>query len=123
MEFDIIRRSRALEGEERSALSYARAISAIKGLHMPRRLENSLLTSSRSAFPRKITSRQQVEDIPHLGTKILTLVGHILYRFLWSVVITLISCQIEEYLDTGHLSEACEFELLFSRMLSCSLPP
>ena len=31
VELDIIKRSRALEGEERSALSYSRAISGIKG--------------------------------------------------------------------------------------------
>ena len=31
LEVDIIRRSRALEGEDRSALSYSRAISALKG--------------------------------------------------------------------------------------------
>lgn len=31
VELDVIRRSRALEGEDRSALSYARAISVIKG--------------------------------------------------------------------------------------------
>ena len=31
-ELDVIRRSRALEGEERSSLSYQRAASVIKGL-------------------------------------------------------------------------------------------
>ena len=33
LELDVIRRSRALEGEQQSALSYARAISSIKGEH------------------------------------------------------------------------------------------
>ncbi|EKM53596.1 uncharacterized protein PHACADRAFT_176005 [Phanerochaete carnosa HHB-10118-sp] len=50
VELDIIKRSRALEGEERSALSYSRAISAIK------------------AYPRRITSIRQVEELSHVGT-------------------------------------------------------
>lgn len=51
-ELDIMRRSRALEGEERSALSYARAISVIK------------------AYPHRITSAHQVSKLPFIGTKI-----------------------------------------------------
>ncbi|CCM02941.1 uncharacterized protein FIBRA_05056 [Fibroporia radiculosa] len=51
-ELDVLRRSRALEGEERSALSYARAISIVK------------------AYPRKIRSLQQVEKLPFIGAKI-----------------------------------------------------
>ncbi|OBZ65065.1 DNA-directed DNA/RNA polymerase mu [Grifola frondosa] len=64
-ELDIIRQSRALEGEVRSALSYARAVSALK------------------AYPHKITSMKQVEKLPYIGTKITGLVeefidgGHI----------------------------------------------
>ncbi|KAI0785852.1 Nucleotidyltransferase [Abortiporus biennis] len=68
LELDIIKRSRALEGEDRSALSYSRAISVIK------------------AYLNRITSRRQVEKLPYLGTKILSL--------------------IEEYLDTDHIHEA-----------------
>lgn len=33
LELDVIKRSRALEGEDRSALSYSRAIAAVKGMH------------------------------------------------------------------------------------------
>ncbi|TCD66672.1 hypothetical protein EIP91_001090 [Steccherinum ochraceum] len=60
VELDIIRRSRALEGEERSALSYARAISVIK------------------AYPHLITSRSQAAKLPHIGQKIINLVEEFL---------------------------------------------
>ncbi|OSX61678.1 hypothetical protein POSPLADRAFT_1145446 [Postia placenta MAD-698-R-SB12] len=60
-ELDIMRRSRALEGEERSALSYARAISVIKGAH------NSRIYG---AYPHRITSAHQVSKLPCIGTKI-----------------------------------------------------
>ncbi|KAH9888450.1 Nucleotidyltransferase [Cubamyces lactineus] len=53
---DIIRQSRALEGEERSALSYQRAISVIK------------------AYPEKIRSLKQVQKLPYIGVKISGLV-------------------------------------------------
>ncbi|OJT01642.1 DNA-directed DNA/RNA polymerase mu [Trametes pubescens] len=59
-ELDIIRQSRALEGEERSALSYARAISAIK------------------AYPEKIRSLKQVQKVPYIGVKISSLVEEFL---------------------------------------------
>ncbi|KAI0343503.1 Nucleotidyltransferase [Trametopsis cervina] len=68
VELDIIKRSRALEGEERSVLSYARAIAAVK------------------AYPDRITSRKQINEIPYCGTKISNLV--------------------EEFVDHGHISEA-----------------
>ncbi|KAI0090579.1 Nucleotidyltransferase [Irpex rosettiformis] len=51
-ELDIIKRSRALEGEERSALSYSRAIAGIK------------------AYPHHITSRAHINEIPYCGPKI-----------------------------------------------------
>lgn len=52
-EFEVLRRSRALEGNERSALAYARAIAAIK------------------AFPRVITEseRRAVQKLPFIGAK------------------------------------------------------
>jgi hypothetical protein len=56
-ELDDIRRSRELEGEARSALSYARAISVLK------------------AYPRKITSRRETDGLPHIGTKLAGMVG------------------------------------------------
>lgn len=62
LELDIIKRSRALEGEERSALSYSRAISVIK------------------AYPRLITSIRQVEELPYFGTKLTGLVQEFLDR-------------------------------------------
>ncbi|CAL1711990.1 unnamed protein product [Somion occarium] len=68
VELDILKRSRGLEGEERSALSYARAISVVK------------------AYPHRITSKSQVQKLPHFGVKICSLV--------------------EEFLDTGEISEA-----------------
>lgn len=49
VELDIIRRSRALEGEERSALSYARAISAIKG--RSRTARTRLLADAKNSLP------------------------------------------------------------------------
>ncbi|KAI0628369.1 Nucleotidyltransferase [Trametes polyzona] len=55
-ELEIIRQSRALEGEERSALSYQRAISVIK------------------AYPERIRSLKQAEKLPYIGTKIAGLV-------------------------------------------------
>ncbi|KAI0821017.1 Nucleotidyltransferase [Irpex lacteus] len=55
-ELDIIKRSRALEGEERSALSYSRAIAGIK------------------AYPHRITSRAHINEIPYCGTKIRDLI-------------------------------------------------
>ncbi|KAI0333302.1 Nucleotidyltransferase [Cubamyces sp. BRFM 1775] len=59
-ELDIIRQSRALEGEERSALSYQRAISVIK------------------AYPEKIRSLKQVQKLPYIGVKISGLVEEFL---------------------------------------------
>ncbi|KAH9856763.1 Nucleotidyltransferase [Lenzites betulinus] len=51
-ELDIVRQSRALEGEERSALSYQRAISVIK------------------AYPETIRSIKQVQRLPYIGVKL-----------------------------------------------------
>ncbi|KAL1945254.1 hypothetical protein VTO73DRAFT_2105 [Trametes versicolor] len=59
-ELDIIRQSRALEGEDRSALSYQRAISVIK------------------AYPEKIRSLKQVQKLPYIGVKISGLVDEFL---------------------------------------------
>ncbi|KAL7277561.1 hypothetical protein ACG7TL_008484 [Trametes sanguinea] len=59
-ELDIIRQSRALEGEERSALSYQRALSIIK------------------AYPERIRSLKQVAKLPYIGTKISGLVEEFL---------------------------------------------
>ncbi|PIL32799.1 hypothetical protein GSI_04916 [Ganoderma sinense ZZ0214-1] len=65
---DTIRQSRALEGEDRSALSYERAASVIK------------------SYPHKIKSVKEVEKLPYVGPKITGL--------------------IEQYLDSGQISEA-----------------
>ncbi|KAI0359237.1 Nucleotidyltransferase [Trametes cingulata] len=59
-ELDIIRQSRALEGEERSALSYQRALSVIK------------------AYPDKIRSLKQVQKLPFIGVKISGLIEEFL---------------------------------------------
>ncbi|EIW53979.1 Nucleotidyltransferase [Trametes versicolor FP-101664 SS1] len=59
-ELDIIRQSRALEGEDRSALSYQRAISVIK------------------AYPERIRSLKQVQKLPYIGVKISGLVDEFL---------------------------------------------
>lgn len=73
VELDIIKRSRALEGEERSALSYSRAISAVKGTpHSHEKIE--AFSSWPSAYPHRITSMRQVGELPHVGTKITGLV-------------------------------------------------
>jgi hypothetical protein len=94
-EFDVLRRSRVLEGNERSALSYARAIAvsvisltfqralslrvrqAIKGArtHVPAP-EVHLLTVY-LAFPRLITEseRGEVQKLPFIGTKVSNMVG------------------------------------------------
>ncbi|TDL20099.1 Nucleotidyltransferase [Rickenella mellea] len=52
----IVRRSRELEGEARSSLSYQRAIAGLK------------------AYPIRITSRRQVAEIPFAGSKIQTMI-------------------------------------------------
>lgn len=54
---DIIRRSRELEGEARSALSYMRAIAALK------------------AHPRRIANRRDIAELPHIGDKISNMVS------------------------------------------------
>ncbi|KAG1746475.1 hypothetical protein EDB19DRAFT_1689817 [Suillus lakei] len=61
-EIDVIRRSRNIEGEERSMLSYSRAISVIK------------------AYPYVITVRnfQDLHEIPFLGEKILSMIEEFL---------------------------------------------
>lgn len=61
---DVLRRSRALESNERSALSYARAIAAIK------------------AFPRKITARErgEVQNLPYIGAKIAKMIDEYLFH-------------------------------------------
>ncbi|KAA1470530.1 Nucleotidyltransferase [Dentipellis sp. KUC8613] len=62
---DVMRKTRELEGEDRSSLSYQRAVSVIK------------------AFPRKITHRRDAEKLPYIGTKLITMIeeyidtGHI----------------------------------------------
>ncbi|KAH9006161.1 Nucleotidyltransferase [Lactarius hatsudake] len=62
-EFDVLRRSRMLESNERSALSYARAIAAIK------------------AFPRVITEseRREVQKLPFIGTKVSQMIDEYLF--------------------------------------------
>ncbi|KAH9944599.1 Nucleotidyltransferase [Amylocystis lapponica] len=67
-ELDVMRRARTLEGEARSALSYQRAVAAVK------------------ACPHRITSMKQVEKLPFVGDKI--------------------SHMIEQFLNTGHMTEA-----------------
>ncbi|KAI9455651.1 Nucleotidyltransferase [Russula earlei] len=59
---DVLRRSRALESNERSALSYARAIA--------------------SAFPRKITARErgEVQNLPYVGAKISKMIDEYLFH-------------------------------------------
>lgn len=74
VELDIIKRSRALEGEDRSALSYSRAIATIKGMCHPA-LSSKLRSDYMTAYPRVITSRRQIEKLPYLGPKILALVN------------------------------------------------
>ncbi|KAH9067627.1 Nucleotidyltransferase [Lactarius vividus] len=80
-EFDVLRRSRVLESNERSALSYARAIAAIKGAEY---------VSDDRPFPRVITEseRGEVQKLPFIGTKV--------------------SKMIDEYLFTGHIAEVEE---------------
>ncbi|KZT61982.1 Nucleotidyltransferase [Calocera cornea HHB12733] len=56
----VIMRSRELEGEDRSALSYARGISVLK------------------AYPRRITSVSQIHSLPGVGPKITSLVAQYL---------------------------------------------
>jgi DNA polymerase mu len=86
-EIDIIRRGRNVEGEERSMLSYSRAISVIK------------------AYPHVITERniQDLRGLPFLGEKILSLVllASSPFTFHYSHI-----CQIEEFLKTGRITEA-----------------
>lgn len=62
-EFDVLRRSRMLESNERSALSYARAIAAVK------------------AFPRVITEseRREVQKLPFIGTKVSQMIDEYLF--------------------------------------------
>lgn len=74
VELDIIKRSRALEGEDRSALSYSRAIATIKGMCHPS-LSGRCCSDYSVAYPRVITSRRQIEKLPYLGPKILALVN------------------------------------------------
>ncbi|KAI0667091.1 Nucleotidyltransferase [Trametes maxima] len=59
-ELNIIRQSRILEGEDRSALSYQRALSIIK------------------AYPEKVASLKQVQKLPYIGVKISGLVEEFL---------------------------------------------
>ncbi|TFY83154.1 hypothetical protein EWM64_g845 [Hericium alpestre] len=64
---DVMRQTREVEGEERSELSYRRAVAVIK------------------SYPTKIKYRREAEKLPYIGTKLISM--------------------IEEYLDTGHISE------------------
>ena len=94
-EFDILRRSRVLEGNERSALSYARAIAVsviyhfISACTQPscstghQRCSNTCpkpgvyMLTVYLAFPRVITKseRGEVQKLPFIGTKVSTMVG------------------------------------------------
>lgn len=95
---DVLRRSRALESNERSALSYARAI-AVSFLRQSSTLFSLTLTCMRStgyqrcprmhlvlsahpltgssAFPRKITAKErgEVQKLPFIGAKTSKMVG------------------------------------------------
>ncbi|KAH7101561.1 Nucleotidyltransferase [Auriculariales sp. MPI-PUGE-AT-0066] len=62
VDLGIMRRQRELEGEARSALSYQRAIAAIK------------------AQPRKLTLRSRLRDIPNVGAKICGMIEEYLER-------------------------------------------
>ncbi len=108
LELDIIKKGRALEGEDRSALSYSRAISAIKcTLEASEQqflaYEPQLSLSPCLAYPHLITSRRQVEKLPYLGTKILGLVSYLLSAA-WSLL--KLELEVEEFLDTGRIAEA-----------------
>ncbi|KAI0282848.1 hypothetical protein BGY98DRAFT_912143 [Russula aff. rugulosa BPL654] len=61
---DILKRGRALESNERSALSYSRAIAAIK------------------AFPRKITAKErgEVQKLPFIGAKVSKMIDEYLFH-------------------------------------------
>ncbi|KAH9953842.1 hypothetical protein BC827DRAFT_1145318 [Russula dissimulans] len=61
---DVLRRSRALESNDRSALAYARAIAVSP------------------AFPRKITTRErgEVQNLPYIGTKIAKMIDEYLFH-------------------------------------------
>jgi hypothetical protein len=87
---DLLRRSRALESNERSALSYARAIAVsltlprlvcfltvyvrqvIKGACVCIVYPTPTLLTGYSAFPRKITARErrEVQKLPFIGSKV-----------------------------------------------------
>ena len=94
-EFDVLRRSRVLEGNERSALSYARAIAvSVTSLALQRALKPTRLKGYQRcpdpyptadvhpltvylAFPRAITEseRSEVRKLPFIGTKVSKMVG------------------------------------------------
>lgn len=92
---DVLRRGRALESNERSALSYARAIAVSATLPSFHRLSSQLVCSTgyqryihtlrtqrvslirSSAFPRKITAKErgEVRKLPYIGTKVSKMVS------------------------------------------------
>lgn len=75
-ELNIMQRSRAMEGEERSALSYERAISVVKGWSERRRVDGfAEWWSVHLAYPHRITSIAQVQKLPFIGQKIGTMVS------------------------------------------------
>ncbi|EJD44810.1 hypothetical protein AURDEDRAFT_124919 [Auricularia subglabra TFB-10046 SS5] len=84
-ELAVIRKARKLEGEERSELSYARAIAGIK------------------AQPAEFRTIKDVKDVPFVGAKISNMVR--LHRL---PLADPDSSQVEEYLDHGRISEAEE---------------
>lgn len=75
-ELDIIRQSRMLECEERSALSYQRALSVIKGAFTCGALGKGtgIQSFGLAAYPHEIRSLKQVAKLPYIGVKITGLV-------------------------------------------------
>ncbi|KAI9568766.1 hypothetical protein HD554DRAFT_2021404 [Boletus coccyginus] len=100
-ELDIIRRARFVEGEERSMLSYARAIAV--------------------SFPilpcKSITSREDIAKLPYLGTKLTSMARQRLLHISCLNLNALL--QVEEFIQTGKIQEAQKF-VASTRFMSLS---
>lgn len=128
---DVLKRGRALESNERSALSYSRAIAVslhpwfcpafiafvlsqtvgLVGYQRYSRVHLMLgarrLTGS-SAFPRKITAkeRREVQKLPYIGAKVSKMVCGLAHdRIQYCIRSFTHIRQIDEYLFHGHIPE------------------
>lgn len=138
-ELDIIRRARFVEGEERSMLSYARAIAVSFPILPCKSIVTSLFSASKVgqrtaqphfansqgilAYPYRFndqTSREDIAKLPYLGTKLTSMARQRLPHISCLNLNALL--QVEEFIQTGKIQEARELYIMHYGLARNLLP-